>query len=96
MKTVDYATIVTPDEMQDARQWLADRLESLTAEGSPHAATIVCKSQGWGTLQTARSVMDGPLCLEGKTYKTAVPQYNSKVLPLRSRPAGAIWLYQQQ
>ena len=25
MKTVDYATIVTPDEMQDARQWLADR-----------------------------------------------------------------------
>ena len=43
MKTVDYATIVTPDEMQDARQWLADMLESLKAEDSPHAATIVCK-----------------------------------------------------
>ena len=51
MKTVDYATIVTPDEMQDARQWLADMLESLKAEDSPHAATIVigkAPDRSWG------------------------------------------------
>ncbi|MFZ4397285.1 MAG: NPCBM/NEW2 domain-containing protein [Kiritimatiellia bacterium] len=72
MKTFDYSNIVTPDEMQDGRQWLAEQLESLTAQGASHAATIVCKSQGWGTLQTGRSVMDGPLCLEGKTYKAGL------------------------
>jgi len=82
MKTVDYATIVTPDEMQDARQWLADRLESLTAE-SPHAAAIVCKSQGWGTLQTARSVMEGPLCLEGKTYTTGLGTHADSEIAVR-------------
>jgi alpha-galactosidase len=81
MTTIDYATIVTPDEMQDARQWLADRLESLTAESSPHAATIVCKSQGWGKLQTGRSVMDRPLCLEGKTYKIGLGTHaNSEII----------------
>jgi len=32
MKTLDYATIVTPDEMQDARQWLVDRPKSSPKE----------------------------------------------------------------
>ena len=49
---MNYADIVKPEEMQDARQWLASMLEALTAveEVCDVRPEITCLSQGSGKL----------------------------------------------
>ena len=88
---IDYASIVTPDEMQDARQWLADMLEALTAVEAARDVRpeIVCVSQGWGSLQTGLSVAKTPLCLAGRRFASGLGTHaESEIivrLPVKTR-----------
>ncbi|MEI6970319.1 MAG: NPCBM/NEW2 domain-containing protein [bacterium] len=68
----DYASVVGADEMADARTWLADMLEAVTGVDEGPEPKVICRSQGWGTLQINKAVGGMPLCLAGKQYKTGL------------------------
>jgi hypothetical protein len=67
---INYADIVTPDEILDAHRQLAHMLEALTTVEEPPSVRpeIVCVAQGWSALQIGRSVANIPLYLAGRQY----------------------------
>lgn len=94
MKTaneIDYATIVKPEEMQDARQWLKNMLDAVSAEYEVPGARpqITCIAQGWGELRTGMSISDNktPLCLAGKNYSIGLGTHADSEILVRL-PAG--------
>ena len=90
MKTVDYAAMVTPAEMQDARDWLACMLDAVVASAGDGAvpAQVVCVRQGWGSLQTGCSVAGTPLCLGGRTFAAGLGTHAESEIVVKL-PAGA-------
>jgi alpha-galactosidase len=89
-KEMDYAAIVTADEMQDKDVWLAPVLQSLRqppASGRRTAAIEVVK-QGWGSLQVGRSVFKTPLCLQGKQYANGFGTHADSVIRIQLPDAG--------
>ncbi len=88
----DYAAIVDPEEMRDARLYLAPMLETarVIADTPGAGPEIVCVSQGWGTLQIGRSVhhKKTPLCLAGRTFASGLGTHADSEILIRL-PAGA-------
>ena len=82
-REMNYAAIVTPDEMQDRHAWLEQALGALrrTPTCEPRAEVKAVK-QGWGTLQVGRSVSKGPLCLQGQTYAKGFGTHADSVIEI--------------
>ena len=87
---MDYADIVQPEEMQDARRWLASMLETLTnvEEASDVRPEITCVSQGWGELQLGMSMAKIPLYLAGRKYASGLGTHADSEILVRL-PVGA-------
>jgi hypothetical protein len=87
---LNHADIVNPEEMQDARRWLAGMLEALTAveTACDVRPEITCVSQGWGELQIGVSMDKTPLCLAGKTYASGLGTSVKSLFGFRSVPDG--------
>ncbi|MDD5707462.1 MAG: alpha-galactosidase [Kiritimatiellae bacterium] len=81
---MNYPDMVTPDELQDARQWLQELMPTL---GSPRQASgavdIRCIRQGWGELRIAKSVVNGTLCLNGRGYEAGLGTHADSEIQIR-------------
>lgn len=83
LEQIDYARIVNPLEMQDAKQWLAEMLAVLTVVPDPRRteAEITWYAQGWGQMRCGVSVIETPICLDGKSYETGLGTHaDSRIL----------------
>ncbi len=87
---MDYAAIVTADEMLDREAWLAPVLEALRQPpaSSRRTAAIEVVKQGWGSLQVGRSVFKTPLCLQGKQYANGLGTHADSVIRIQLPDAG--------
>ena len=76
------------EEMQDMRTWLGKTLTSLSGRVQrPPAAQVRCVQQGWGTIQSGRSVTESPLCLNGRRYESGIGTHaESKIVITLSGP----------
>ncbi len=85
---MNYADIVTPEEMQAAREWTEQAMKSVKAprrEGGE--AEVRCLSQSYGSFTLGRSVLSTPLRLAGKEYKSGFGTHaDSDVVVKLSRP----------
>ncbi len=85
---MNYADIVTPEEMQAAREWAEQAIKSIKApKRKGGEADVRCVSQSYGSFTLGRSVLSTPLCLAGKEYTSGFGTHaDSDVLVKLSRP----------
>ena len=85
---MNYADIVTTEEMRAAREWAEQTLKTVKAPPRKGGeAEVRCLSQSYGSFTLGRSVLSTPLCLAGKEYKAGFGTHaDSDVLVKLSRP----------
>jgi alpha-galactosidase len=79
--------IVQPGEMDDAQNWLDQRLVAFQHNEAPAPETTVhAVSQGWGTFHHGWSVNHNPLKLDGKVFETGFGSHADAVVELSIPP----------
>ncbi len=79
-----YHGIVRPDEMKDAKEWLAQMLKSLRQNSSEEIKPeIKLVRQGWGRLKFNCSVDWPVLRLNGKIHKTGLGTHTDSVIEVK-------------
>jgi alpha-galactosidase len=85
----DYAKMVSPEELEESREFLAEMLDlTATVGNNVVPATVTCVSQGWGTLQHGCSVTHEPLILAGRGFRSGLGTHADSEIRVRL-PAGA-------
>ncbi len=87
---MNYADLATEAERQDAKQWLAEMLDAVTAVRDMRRAEaeVTCLAQGWRQMRCGVSVIETPLCLAGKTYATGLGTHADSRIRVRLPAAG--------
>ena len=69
LRNKEQKPMIQPQAMQDAQAWLAGALEALRRPEASEYPEVDCLSQTWGTMAANRSVIGGPLMLNGRIYE---------------------------